>query len=69
MMLRSEQLSIRIGGKQVCNALNLNIDAGQVWGVLGRNGIGKTTLLHTLAGLRAADSGDIFLNIQSLLFW
>ncbi len=66
MMLRSEQLSISIGGKQVCNALNLNIEAGQVWGVLGRNGIGKTTLLHTLAGLRAADNGDIYLNSNNI---
>ena len=66
MMLRSEQLSISIGGKQVCNALDLNIEAGQVWGILGRNGIGKTTLLHTLAGLREADSGEIFLNSNSI---
>ena len=66
MMLRSEQLSISIGGKQVCNALDLNIEADQVWGILGRNGIGKTTLLHTLAGLREADSGEIFLNSNSI---
>lgn len=66
MMLRSEQLNISIGGKQICNALDLNIEAGQVWGALGRNGVGKTTLLHTLAGLRKADSGDIFLNSNNI---
>ncbi|HEY9050638.1 MAG TPA: ABC transporter ATP-binding protein [Gammaproteobacteria bacterium] len=66
MILSSKQLSISIGGKQICNALDLNIEAGQVWGILGRNGIGKTTLLHTLAGLREADSGEIFLNSNSI---
>jgi len=60
--LHTQNLSIEIANKLVCNDLNLNIEAGQVWGVLGRNGVGKTTLLHTLAGLREKKSGNIFLN-------
>lgn len=62
MSLRCVQLSIGIAGKQVCRQLDLTIEPGQVWGILGRNGIGKTTLLHTLAGLRAAQSGDILVD-------
>lgn len=68
MSLQCKQLSVEIAGKQVCNKLDLNIEPGSVWGILGRNGIGKTTLLHTLAGLRDA-SGDILIddhNIQQL---
>jgi iron complex transport system ATP-binding protein len=60
--LHTEHLSIEIGGKSICKDLNLNIEAGQIWGILGRNGVGKTTLLHTLAGLREASSGEIFIN-------
>ena len=60
--LHTKDLCIEIGGKQVCNNLNLTIEAGQVWGILGRNGVGKTTLLHTLAGLRESVSGEIFIN-------
>lgn len=60
--LQSIDLSVSISNKAVCNKLNLNIQPGQVWGILGRNGVGKTTLLHTLAGLRSADSGSILLN-------
>ena len=59
--LNTEQLTLSIGGKSVCQQLNLQLKPGQIWGVLGRNGVGKTTLLHTLAGLREADSGDILL--------
>ena len=47
-------------------ALNLNFAAGQSWGILGPNGVGKTTLLHTLAGLKAAHSGQTLLQQQPL---
>ena len=66
MSLRCTQLTIEIAGKQVCSKLDLTIQPGQVWGVLGRNGTGKTTLLHTLAGLRAAAAGDIFMDETSM---
>lgn len=65
MSLQCKQISIEIAGKQVCNKLDLSIVPGQVWGILGRNGVGKTTLLHTLAGLRAPQGGDIFLDDQN----
>ena len=60
--LRTHNLCIEIGGKKICNHLDLNIEGGQIWGILGRNGVGKTTLLHTLAGLREANSGTILIN-------
>jgi len=64
--LRTKNLCIEIGDIQVCNNLNLNIEAGQIWGVMGRNGAGKTTLLHTLAGLREIKSGSIFINEKNI---
>ena len=64
--LEAKDLSIEIGSKRVCSNLNLNIEPGQIWGILGRNGVGKTTLLHTLAGLRSANSGDIFINSKNI---
>lgn len=52
-------LTVVIGGTVVCASLDLCIRAGECWAVLGMNGVGKTTLLHTLAGLRASQSGAI----------
>jgi len=64
--LQSIELSVSISNKQVCDNLNLNIEPGEVWGILGRNGVGKTTLLHTLAGLRSPDNGEILLSNKSI---
>lgn len=61
-LLQTEALTVEIGGKTVCRQLDMSIRAGQRWGLLGINGVGKTTLLHTLAGLRAPAQGTIRLN-------
>ena len=47
--------------KTVVTGLNLALQPGERLVLLGRNGIGKTTLLHTLAGLRAPDAGELLL--------
>jgi iron complex transport system ATP-binding protein len=65
-LLETGKLCVTIGNTRVCDALDVSIDAGDRWCVLGRNGTGKTTLLHTLAGLRSALSGAITLQGQSL---
>jgi len=59
-------LNVKIADTQVCKDLSLSINAGESWAVLGMNGCGKTTLLHTLAGLLPALSGEINLNSISL---
>lgn len=48
------------GKKQVLKGVNLSADAGQCVGIVGENGCGKSTLLNILAGLRKADSGEIY---------
>lgn len=65
-ILRTEELAVAIAGINVCRNLNLQMAPGQRWALLGRNGTGKTTLLHTLAGLRCAAHGTIFLGNNSI---
>ncbi len=64
--LQTQNLCVDIGASKVCENLQLSLKPGEIWGVLGRNGIGKTTLLHTLAGLRPASSGSILLDQQDI---
>lgn len=59
-------LSVKIAQHTVCNQLEIEILPQQRWVMLGRNGIGKTTLLHTLAGLRTAKNGEIKLNGKNI---
>lgn len=66
ILLETHNLAVAVAGKVVCRDLNLVIKRGECWGILGRNGIGKTTLLHTLAGLRAAHAGVVHLLGQPL---
>ena len=68
-LLAVESLKTTIANHCVCDGLDLSVNPGECWGILGINGIGKTTLLHTLAGLRDPDQGDIYYqgtNIRSL---
>jgi iron complex transport system ATP-binding protein len=48
-------------GKRLCEDLNVTLRAGESWAILGANGSAKTTLLHTLAGLRPAPPGAVSL--------
>ena len=68
-ILRAENLEIEIAGKCVCSDLDLNITTQQCWGLLGQNGVGKTTLLHTLAGLYKQRQGKIFFLDKDLSEW
>jgi iron complex transport system ATP-binding protein len=65
-LLQTRQLSVHIGGQTVCDRLDLRIRANQSWALLGRNGTGKTTLLHHLAGLRHDHAGSIMLGARKL---
>ncbi|EMP54280.1 iron compound ABC transporter ATP-binding protein [Marinobacter santoriniensis NKSG1] len=61
-VLKTDELVIDIPGRASGSALSLTLSPGEVWGVLGPNGVGKTTLLHTLAGLRTPRSGQVRLD-------
>jgi len=58
-LLSTTDLTLRIGQRTLVEGLNLEIHPGECWAVLGPNGTGKTTLLHTLAGLRPAQAGSV----------
>ena len=58
-LLAVHQVSVSIGGKAVVRELDMTLRPGERLAILGRNGVGKTTLLHTLAGLRVPQTGEI----------
>ncbi len=66
-MLACQDIALTVAGRTLCRAVNLTVQPGEVWGVLGPNGSGKTTLLNTLAGLASPTSGTVTLDAQSLM--
>jgi len=67
--LSVRNLRVAIGDRVLCRHLDLSLAAGQCWGLLGRNGAGKTSLLHTLAGLRPPAGGQVLLDGRDLAAW
>ena len=64
-ILRLERLDLEIGARPVCRGLDLAVRTGERWAILGRNGIGKTTLLHCILGLRPHQGGEIFIDDEA----
>lgn len=68
-LLATRALSVTIGSKPICTEFDFQLQCGEYWGILGGNGIGKTTLLNTLAGLHAAAGGEIDIDGKPLQQW
>lgn len=58
-MLKSNKLCKYLDKKKILEDINLNIEKGAIFGLVGINGAGKTTLINTLTGLYKADSGSV----------
>ncbi|MDR2223067.1 MAG: ABC transporter ATP-binding protein [Flavobacteriaceae bacterium] len=70
-LLHTKNLSIGYSSKKetkvIQTGINIELKQGQLISLLGINGIGKTTLLRTLAGLQSPLEGQIILNSTSLI--
>lgn len=65
-LLQARALEIAVGDRRLTQNLDLQVDRGEFWCVLGKNGAGKTTLLQVIAGLRSSLKGQIELCGDSL---
>jgi ABC-2 type transport system ATP-binding protein len=66
-VLQLDHLSRRRAGRRAVEGLNLQLQRGQVLGLLGVNGAGKSTTLSMIAGALRPDSGSIRLNGEDFL--
>jgi branched-chain amino acid transport system ATP-binding protein len=58
-LLESRGLTVRFGGLLALNELNVDILRGEVLGLIGPNGSGKTTFLNVISGVYSASAGRI----------
>ena len=67
-MLRITGLCKRFGDKEVLKGLDLTVPEGSIFGFIGVNGAGKTTAMKTVLGLLKADSGEILVNGERVVY-
>jgi len=60
-ILRAQSLSKRFGGLKAVDAVDLDLEEGEILGVIGPNGAGKTTLFSMIAGSVVPTSGRVVL--------
>lgn len=68
-MLSIQDLTYRVGGRTLLERASLSIGSGQRVGLVGPNGIGKSTLFKLIAGELVADGGDINLIKNATVGW
>ncbi len=61
-MLRIERLSKAFKDKKVLDGLNLIVNEGSIFGLVGVNGAGKSTLLRCVSGIYDTDEGAVYFN-------
>ena len=65
-MLEIKSLNLNYGASQALRGVSLSAKQGEVTCVLGKNGVGKTTLLNAIMGLERIRSGEILLDDKSI---
>ncbi len=65
-MLEIEKLEVYYGAINAIKGISFNVEQGEVIALIGANGAGKTTILHTITGLVAAKHGSIRFNGKEL---
>ena len=61
LALKLEKVSLKFGRKIILDNLNLKLNSGQILGLLGPNGVGKSTIFNLITGLISPEKGSIFI--------
>ena len=60
-ILKLENVSLSFGKRQILENINFEINKGEIFGMLGPNGVGKSTIFNLVTGLISPEKGSIFI--------
>lgn len=66
MLFQVENVCKHFGGVQVLKGMSMQIERGEVVGIMGPNGAGKTTLINMISGLERVDAGEVRLQGENI---
>ena len=65
-LLRLEKISVYFGKRKILEDLNLNLNQGEILGLLGPNGVGKSTIFNIIIGLLKPNYGSVFIEKKNV---
>ncbi|RCW50306.1 heme ABC transporter ATP-binding protein [Paenibacillus prosopidis] len=65
-MIEARGIVQSVEGRPVLNNLSCSFQKGRMYGIIGPNGVGKSTLLHLLSGVEQPKQGEVLLNGRSI---
>ncbi|HCZ39094.1 MAG TPA: ABC transporter ATP-binding protein, partial [Brochothrix thermosphacta] len=64
--MQINHLSKQLNNRELFSDITFNVNPGEIIGIVGRNGIGKTSLFRTIMGLYTPDQGEVLIHGKSL---
>ena len=61
-LVQLKNISVFYNKRQIINNLNLNINRSEILGMLGPNGVGKSTIFNLITGLKEVDHGEVIID-------
>ena len=65
-LLRLEKVSVYFGKRKILEDLNLSLNQGEILGLLGPNGVGKSTIFNIIIGLLKPNYGSVFIEKKNV---
>lgn len=65
-IMKIRNLTKKMDDNLVLKDVSFDLKAGEITALIGRNGVGKTTLFSTMTGIYLPDEGDVFLDEESI---
>ncbi len=65
-LLRLEKISVYFGKRKILEDLSLNLNQGEILGLLGPNGVGKSTIFNIIIGLLKPNYGSVYIEDKNV---